>query len=107
MTKKICEVCEEESTCDFVKDYDHEVCCRCDRSVEINKNCFNYAEQLMLQKCFKIKWDLNWNIHRKGKYYRLYLKHRDIPRFFDIINKTVDLIPSMKYKTSTKHNFKS
>ena len=39
MTKKICEVCEEESTCDFVKDYDHEVCCRCDRSVEINKNC--------------------------------------------------------------------
>jgi len=75
-------------------------------SVEINKNCFNYAEQLMLQKCFKLKWDLNWNIHRKGIYYRLYLKHKDVPKFFDIINKTIDLIPSMKYKTLTEHNYR-
>jgi hypothetical protein len=68
-------------------------------SVELNKNSFSYAEQLMLQKCFKIKWDLNWNIHRKTNYYRLYLKRGDNPKFFDIVAPIINQIPSMRYKT--------
>ena len=36
---KICPVCDEESRCEFFRDYDHETCCSCDRSVEINKYC--------------------------------------------------------------------
>jgi recombination protein RecA len=67
-------------------------------SVELNKNNFNYAEHLMLQKCFKLKWDLNWNIHRKTQYYRLYLKHKDNSRFFDIVSPMINQIPSMRYK---------
>lgn len=67
-------------------------------TVELSTCSFNYAEHLMLQKAFKLKWDLNWNIHKKGKYYRLYLKKKDNNRFFELITDIVNQVPYMKYK---------
>ena len=34
LSPAICDVCDEESTCDYVKDYDHPRCCTCDDDIE-------------------------------------------------------------------------
>lgn len=67
-------------------------------SVELSTQGFNFAEHLLLQKALKIKWNLNWNICKHGKYYRLYLKHSDKQHFFETIGDTVKQVPCMLYK---------
>ncbi len=37
MTENFCGICD--LGCDFVKNHDHETCCKCDPSVEENKYC--------------------------------------------------------------------
>ena len=65
---------------------------------------FDYANQLLLKKSLKIKFDLDWNLNKAEKAkddsynYRLRLANRKNDQFLDIIRSYVTLIPSMIYK---------
>lgn len=63
---------------------------------------FDYANQLLLKKSLKIKYDLDWNINKanktkSGNYnYRLRLANRHNDKFVEIIKSFI--IPCMLYK---------
>ena len=68
---------------------------------------FDYANQLLLKKSLKIKFDLDWNINKAekrkdGSYnYRLRLANKRNEEFIDIIKPYVNLVPCMQYKLSS------
>ena len=63
---------------------------------------FDYANQLLLKKSLKIKYDLDWNTNKANKQkdgsynYRLRLAGRHNKKFADIVRSY--LVPSMLYK---------
>uniref|UniRef100_A0A6H1ZMC1 Putative homing endonuclease n=1 Tax=viral metagenome TaxID=1070528 RepID=A0A6H1ZMC1_9ZZZZ len=71
---------------------------------------FDYANQLLLKKSLKIKFNLDWNLNKAnvrkdGTYnYRLRLANRCNEDFLNIISMYVDLVPCMKYKLGSHAN---
>jgi hypothetical protein len=60
---------------------------------------FDYANQLLLKKSFKILFDLEWNVNKTSyKYYHLRLLRSNNEKFVSIIKPYVEMIPSMMYK---------
>ena len=72
---------------------------------------FDYANQILLKKSLKIKFDLDWNLNRvasslkKGNLmYRLRLANRCNQKFIDIVKPYIDLLPTMQYKLGSYAN---
>jgi len=71
---------------------------------------FDYANQLLLKKSMKIKYDLDWNLNKtaksvKGTYnYRLRLANKCNQRFLEIIRPYVELVPCMVQKLGSDAN---
>jgi len=71
---------------------------------------FDYANQLLIKKSLKIKFDLDWNINRVGTsksgnvLYRLRLANRHNQKFIDIIRSYIEQVPCMIYKLGSYAN---
>lgn len=62
-------------------------------------HCFNYEENILIQKYFKNKWDIDVDIKiEKNKYYFIRLNVKALRKLIKIIYKYVCEIPSMIYK---------
>jgi len=68
----------------------------------LSTEAYDYANQLLLKKSLKLKFDLDWNINKAGKTklgnykYRLRLRNKHNDRFVEIIKPYI--VPCMRYK---------
>jgi hypothetical protein len=67
-------------------------------ALRISTDSFSYKEQLILQKCLYKNFNISVKIHKKGKFWNLYIPSIETRKFIQIISRYV--IPSMKYKIS-------
>ena len=73
----------------------------------MSTHCFNYEENILIQKYFKNKWDIDVQISQeKGKYYFIRLNVESMRKLIKIIYKHVCEIPSMIYKIDLKYKNK-
>ena len=67
-------------------------------------HCFNYEENILIQKYFKAKWDISVDIKQeKGKYYFIKLNVTELKKLISIIYTYVCEIPSMIYKVDLNY----
>lgn len=65
---------------------------------------FDFANQFLLKKSLKLKYDLDWNLNKAGKtksgnmQYRLRLANNHKSKFMDIVRPFVEQIPCMSHK---------
>jgi len=66
---------------------------------------FDYANQFLIKKSLKIKYDLDWNINKTSynkkynrSYYVLRLAHKHNQKFIDIVAPYILQVPCMHYK---------
>jgi hypothetical protein len=65
----------------------------------LSLNNFDYANLFLIKKCFKIKFDLDWNINKtSNRFYCLRLLHKHNQKFLDIVSPYIVQIPCMSYK---------
>jgi len=64
----------------------------------INTDCFNYKEQKLLQRCLERNFKIDAKVHKKGKFWNIYIPRRETEKFCKIIKSYI--IPEMKYKIS-------
>lgn len=70
-------------------------------------HCFNFEENLLIQKYFKDKWDINVSIKKeKDKYYFLRFNVTALKKLIKIIYPYVTQIPNMIYKIDLMYNNK-
>ena len=67
-------------------------------ALRINTDCFDSKEQELLQKCLKINFGIETKLHRKGKYWNIYIPNSQVKKFCNIVKSFI--IPEMKYKIS-------
>jgi hypothetical protein len=67
-------------------------------ALRISTDSFTYKEQIILQKCLHKNFNIFVKIHKKGKFWNLYIPSIERKEFIKIISRYV--IPSMKYKIS-------
>lgn len=71
-------------------------------NVTLNLKRLSYGDQLMLKKCLKDRFDLEWNVQRQYSkqrqttYYYLRLRTKDVDKFFELIAEYV--FHSFRYK---------
>lgn len=74
---------------------------------KLSTQCFNYEENILLQKYFKKKWNIDVSIKcEKNKYYFLRFNVSAMKELINIIYKYVCEIPSMIYKIDLKYTNK-
>jgi recombination protein RecA len=65
----------------------------------LSLNNFDYANLFLIKKCFKLKFDLDWNINKTSyQFYCLRLPHRQNQKFVDIVFPYIEQVPCMLYK---------
>ncbi|MFH1308609.1 MAG: LAGLIDADG endonuclease [Patescibacteria group bacterium] len=64
----------------------------------ISTESFSLKEQKLLQKCLKDNFKIESKLHRKGKFWNIYIPSRESKRFCGIINQYI--VPQMRYKIS-------
>lgn len=57
---------------------------------------FSYGDNFLLKKALKEKFDLEFNVHRHGKYWYLSLRTKDSAKFEEIVEPYI--LPSFLYK---------
>jgi recombination protein RecA len=67
-------------------------------ALRINTDSFAYEDQQILQKCLSKNFDVSVRIHRKGKFWNLYIPSAEASRFCELVKPYI--ISSMKYKIS-------
>jgi len=67
-------------------------------ALRISTDSFSYKEQTILQKCLAKNFNIFAKIHKKGKFWNLYIPSREAKKFINIVSQYI--IPSMKYKIS-------
>ena len=64
----------------------------------ISTDSFSLLEQNLLQKCLQINFGIKTKIHKKGKYWNIYIPNSQAEKFADLIH--LYIIPQMQYKIS-------
>lgn len=64
--------------------------------ITLNLKRLSYGDLFILKKALKDYLDLEWNIHKHGKYFFLTLRMKDVRKFIDGI--TPYILPSFLYK---------
>lgn len=67
-------------------------------ALRINSDSFNYREQKLLLECLKRNFRINARLHRKGKFWNIYIPNSKVKRFCKIIKPYI--ISKMSYKIS-------
>lgn len=67
-------------------------------ALRINTDYFLYREQKLLQKCLKINFGIDVRIHRKGKFWNIYIPNSEAKNFCKIVKPYI--LPGMQYKIS-------
>ena len=67
-------------------------------ALRINTDSFNVDEQKILQKCLVKNFGIKTKLHRKGKYWNIYIPNPETKKFCKIIEPFV--IAELKYKIS-------
>ena len=67
-------------------------------ALRINTDCFNFEEQKLLQQCLKRNFGVKTKLHRKGKFWNIYVPNSEVKNFCKIIKSYI--IPEMRYKIS-------
>jgi len=76
---------------------------RVDKKVSELSTCsFTYPEHYLLRKMMWDKFGLSTTIHRKGKYYRLYIRRTSMDLFLKLVYPHITEVKSMLYKVRTK-----
>lgn len=71
---------------------------------KLSTQCFNYEENILIQKYFKQKWDIDVSIKiEKGKYYFISFNATALRKLIKIIYKYICEVPSMIYKIDLKY----
>ncbi len=70
--------------------------CAATPSYRLNTKGFSYGDNWLLKKTIKEKLDLEFNVHRHGKYWFLTLRAKDSAKFEEIVGPYV--LPSFNYK---------
>ena len=65
-------------------------------ALRISTDCFNIKEQRLLQECLKKNFKIRTNIHKKGKFWNIYIPSQEAKKFCRIIKPHI--LPSMEYK---------
>lgn len=74
---------------------------------KLSTHCFNYEENILIQKYFKKKWDIDVSVCiEKEKYYFIRFNATAMRKLIKIIYKHVCEIPSMIYKIDLKYTNK-
>lgn len=66
------------------------------QTIHISSNCFSYDEQLLLCRFLFLKFNLNFNVHKKEHRFCIYLETSDYSKFESIV--TPYVIKSLRYK---------
>lgn len=64
----------------------------------INTDSFSLLEQNLLQQCLQTNFGIKTKIHKKGKYWNIYIPNCHAEKFVDLIKPYI--IPQMQYKIS-------
>ena len=67
-------------------------------ALRVNTDCFNHNEQKLLQECLENNFKINSRIHKKGKFWNIYIPESETGKFCGMIKPYI--IPTMKYKIS-------
>lgn len=70
--------------------------CNATPSYKLHTKGFSYGDNWLLKKALKETLDLEFNIHRHGKYWYLSLRSRDSEKFENLVSPYV--LPSFNYK---------
>lgn len=62
----------------------------------LNTDAFSFTEQQLLQSALENNFGIQTKLHKKGKYWNIYIPETSAFKFADLIGKYI--IPSMKYK---------
>ena len=65
-------------------------------ALRISTDAFSLPEQKLLQDMLRKNFSINVNLHKKGKWWNLYIPHKETNKFIDIVAPYI--IPDMKYK---------
>jgi len=71
----------------------------CD-ALRFSTESFSSAEQKLLQKVLAKNFGIKAVIHRKSKWWNLYIPHRETLKFIDLVSPYI--IPSLRYKITLK-----
>jgi len=67
-------------------------------ALRINTDSFSYEEQEILQECLIKNFDISTRIHRKGKFWNIYIPSTQASKFCELVKPYI--VPAMKYKIS-------
>jgi len=67
-------------------------------ALRINTDSFTLKEQRLLQQCLKRNFGIDTKLHRKGKFWNIYIPNSEVKNFCKIVKPYI--IPEMKYKIS-------
>ena len=67
-------------------------------ALRINTDSFKIAEQRLLQRCLRENFGINTKLHKKGKFWNIYIPNSQTKNFCNMIKPYI--IPKMKYKIS-------
>lgn len=89
---------EEALTVVFMADGGRSVDKRCNATpvYRLHTKGFSYAENWLLKKAIKEKFDIEFNVNRHGKYWFLSLRSKDSAKFEELV--TPYVLPSFNYK---------
>ncbi len=68
------------------------------KALRLNTDAFKYEEQKLLQKCLRCNFGIISKIHKKGKYWNIYIPSGESRKFCEIVKPYI--IPQMRYKIS-------
>jgi len=71
------------------------------RELVINTQCFSYEEHKIIQRYFKVQWDIDVKIYKNKSNYRIAMNATNAKKFIAIIEPHI--LPSMKYKIDLKY----
>ena len=67
-------------------------------ALRISTDSFTLKEQRLLQKCLERNFKIKTNLHRKGRYWNIYIPNSQVKSFCKIVKPYI--IPEMNYKIS-------
>jgi len=67
-------------------------------ALRINTDAFTYNEQKILQQCLKRNFRIDSKIHKKGKFWNIYIPEPEAKNFCKIVKRYI--LPKMNYKIS-------
>lgn len=64
----------------------------------ISTDSFSLLEQNLLQQCLQLNFGIKTKVHKKGKYWNIYIPNCQAEKFVDLVQPYI--IPQMQYKIS-------